>query len=191
MRRIAGALVLVLGAYGLLGAAQQSVYIQTLFDRAAIAVGQTTATINGTLTTSTTSACTAANTTETALWTYSLPANSLNADGRGVRVTVAGVLGANANTKTVRAYFGGTVIASQSSSSSGSGWQLTYVVLRTGSATQIGAGAGFVGSAQVANAPSTPSADTTSAITIKVTGQNGTANANDICFKGAIVESLK
>lgn len=149
---------------------------------------------SGALTVSTTSAQTGADTNETDLWTYSLPANTLSANGKGVRVTAWGNKAANANTVTPRLYFGATVLASASIVTSGAVWRITADVLRTGASAETAfATIMYAASGNDSNfVPSRPepAADTTAAITIKVTGQNGTASAGDIVFRGAIVELI-
>jgi hypothetical protein len=160
--------------------------------------GAATATVGGTLTTSTASTCTIADTNETDLWTYTLPANSLDANGRGVRVTTWGTFASTANTKTARLYFGSTVIGNTSVSASApnnTSWMGTGMVLRTGAATQTAMSTVHVGGGAFLTNNNggaiTPAADTTATIVIKITGQNGTAAANDICVKGAVVETIK
>lgn len=149
-------------------------------------------TLNGTLTTSTTSTCTTAVTTEEDLWTYSLPAGALSADGRGVRVKVFGTTAATATVKSVRGYFGATVAASSVGSSPNNvAWEIVFEVLRTAAATQIAYGRTFISTVTENSIVTTPAETLSGAVTIKLTGQNGTANANDICVKGAIVETVK
>jgi hypothetical protein len=164
--------------------------------RASLPVGSGTATaqVSGVLSVNTTQAGTGADTNETDLWTYSLPANTLNVDGKTLRVTVSGDNAANANAKTVKFYFGSTaVFISNAATTNPASWSATYVITRTGASAQLLVrvlsiyGAGAV----VANpVTSTPAEATTGAITLKVTGQNGIAAANDIVFKGAVVEVM-
>src|SRR3954470_14824272 len=47
-------------------------------------------------------------TVETDLFSYTMPANTLSANAQKLRVTAWGSMAANANTKTLKAYFGGT-----------------------------------------------------------------------------------
>jgi hypothetical protein len=146
---------------------------------------------NRTLHVSTTQAATGANTDATDLWTYSLPANTLSADGKGLRVTVFGTFAANGNTKIVKVKFGATEVVSYSNVAQNV-WTATIPVLRTGASAQLANGT-FVAGAGLSHANisvTTPAADTTAAITISVVGQNGTANASDIVFRGAIVEAI-
>jgi hypothetical protein len=153
-------------------------------------------TLGGVLTVNTTQTATAANTTETDLWTYSLPANALSADGKGVRITVFGTTAATANTKNIRLYFGSTVLESGGALAlNGNAWRVVAEVYRTGASAQLASALATVsindGSTGTARTRLTTPAETLSgAITIKVTGQNGTAAANDIVFRGAIVEAL-
>lgn len=148
--------------------------------------------INGTLNTYTTSTCTIANTTETDLWTYTLPAGALNADGRGLRLTAWGTFGANANVKTVKPYFGATVLINWAAAANGNGWMTSVSILRT-SATAQTASAGLQSNSgtYVFSGVTTPAETMANAIVVKITGTNGTASANDICLKGAILETIK
>lgn len=156
--------------------------------------------ISSVLTVSTTSAQTGANTTETDLWTYSLPANTLSADNYGVRITAFLKNGATANNKTIRAYFGATVVVS-SGAYAGNAHNVKVVVevFRTaasaqkaiGLLTSQGSGVTAGSAPGAASDYTTPAADTTGAITIKITGQNGTAAAGDIVFQGGFIEFLR
>lgn len=157
------------------------------------------AVINGTLTTNIASGCTVADTTETTLWTYSLPANALNANGRGVRITAWGTVGANADSKATKLYFGSTVIATRTSTDNDARWKMVGDVLRTAATTQLANGQFFIGGvgngtftgASFNLVQTTPAETLANAITIKVTGTNGTGVANDICLAGAYVETIK
>lgn len=159
--------------------------------------GATTATASGVLTVNTTQAATGANTTETDLWTYSLPANSLSADGKTVRITAYVLTAANANNKTVKLYFGSQLVNTTTAVALNAGLvQLQMDVTRTAAATQELIGKTIYGAADGSAITAQRSdhingtQDTTTAITIKVTGQNGTAAANDIVFRSALVEAL-
>lgn len=153
--------------------------------------GQTQGVVSGVLTVNTATTGTGADTTEDVLWTYSLPANTLSADGKSVRITVMWQAGATANNKTTKVYFGSTAYTARSAAAdNGTMFRLVMEVLRTGASAQVmaamfTASGGLVGSTVV-----TPAEDMTAAIVIKFTGQNGTAVANDVVFKGAIVEAL-
>lgn len=157
--------------------------------------GSGTYVTSGVLTASTTQVGTGADTNETDLWTYSLPANTLSANGKGVRVTVFGSCASNTNAKTIKTYFGSTVVVSNATSNASTViWQAEAVILRTGASAQLSEGWTLAGGTNSLNnnglALTTPAETTTGAIVIKVTGQNGTAVANDIVFRGAVVEYM-
>lgn len=146
---------------------------------------------SGVLSVSTTTAGTAADTNETDLWTYAIPANTLNADAKGVRVLVYGTFAANGNNKTVRLYCGATAVTFGTFATNGKPWSCMAIVIRTGASAQLMVGTvSDTSGYPILFTPVTPAGDTTGAITIKVTGQNGTASANDVVFRCAIVESL-
>lgn len=164
-----------------------------LADAQTFLFGAATASVGGTLTTSTAANCTIADTNETNLWTYSLPASTLNANGRGLRVTAFGNTAANANTKRVRLYFGATAISDTAAIAANSaGWKVRFDLLRTSATAQVAVGEWFVtGTSATVNTFVTPAETLSGAVTIKATGLNGTANANDICIRGAFVETIK
>lgn len=135
---------------------------------------------------------TAANTTETDLITYSLPLNSLSANNRGVHIKAWGTTANNANSKTCRIYFGNSVLASNnvSTAPNGNSWLLEADVFRTGTSTQDAIGNGQFGNVAQSVTFSLPTEDITGAITIKVTGQNGTSAASDITAQGLLISFL-
>jgi hypothetical protein len=154
--------------------------------------GATTARASGVLSVNTTQAATAANTTETDLWTYTLPANALDQDGKAIRVTTWGTTAATANTKRMRLYVGSTLVADNGATAANNlSWRHTVLIIRTGAAAQVNLGEYQIQNTVSATAGHVAStADTTAAITIKLSGTNGTAAANDIVFRGALVEAL-
>ena len=154
--------------------------------------GSETYRANGHISIQTTAVSTTAITTEETLQTYSLPANSLSANGYGVRLKAWGMVAANANGKVVRLYFGNTIVASNAVSSAPNGvaWLLEAEIWRTGASTQDSLGKGAFGSVAQSVSFTTPTEDTTGAITVKVTGQNGSATAADITGEGMSVEFL-
>lgn len=156
-------------------------------------IGGSGGSASGVLTVSTTSAQTAADTNETDLWTYSLPANTLDVNGRTVRVTAYGSYGATANNKTVKLYFGAAVTSDSGTvAANGGNWKFVAEITRTGAATQIASALRVVGGFATGsgNSLTAPAETLSGALTIKVTGTNGTAAAGDIVFKGALVELL-
>lgn len=135
---------------------------------------------------------TTAVTTEETLHSYSLPANSLTQDGRGVRIKAWGTTAANANNKTVKLKFGATAVLDTGAvASNNETWHFVAEVFRTGAATQdavsfVSHYNGTVIQAQITN----PAETLSGAVTIAVTGQNGTASANDIVAEGFTVEYI-
>ena len=132
------------------------------------------------------------NTNETTLWTYSLAANTLDTNTKAVRITAWGTTAANANNKTVKLYFGSTVVANRGTHTFGTGgsWHYTAIVSRTGAATQVAVGSSVYNGATVGVDTTTPTESLAGAVTIKVTGQNGTSSANDSVLVGALVECV-
>jgi hypothetical protein len=152
--------------------------------------GTVQAVLNGTLNTGITPACTIADTNETTLFTYTLPASALNINGRGLRITAWGTMAATATTKTIKGYFGATVTANPGAAVyNGVSWRMTYEILRLTATTQTSGALSTVG-AVLLTGNTLPGETLANAIVIKVTGQNGTANLNDICFSGAVVEAI-
>lgn len=147
--------------------------------------------ISSVLHVNTTQTGTAADTNETTLWSYSLPANTLSANGRVLRIRVWGSTAANTNNKTIQLKFGATTLRSSGTvASNGEVWRFDALVVRTGAATQI-ALTEFVRATTFLNPASAgPTDDTAGAIAIVLTGTNGTESANDIVFRAAIVEAL-
>lgn len=131
---------------------------------------------------STTAGSTTAVNTEETLITYTLPASSLSTTNRGLRVKVAGTTAANANTKTIRLYFGATVLMTNdiTAAPNNTSWEMEYEIYRTSATTEKAVARGSVGSVAQTTAYLGVGETLTSSKTIKVTGQNGVASAGDI-----------
>lgn len=147
----------------------------------------------GTLSLQSSQVATAANTTETDGHSYTLPANSLNVDGKAVRVKVWGTVAANGNNKTAQLYFGGTsVYTTGAVAANAKPWCLEMLIVRTGAATQrihISGnfnGAPVTGTVIVTNA----NKDLTTALVIKSTITNGSSSAGDITVEGTHIEAV-
>lgn len=133
------------------------------------------------------------STGETTLDSYSVAANLLNANGRGLRITAWGTFAANANTKTVRLKFGSTDLTSGAftGTTNGGSWKVSATILRTGAATQTavcdwGTTTGTV--SRQGNVTS-PAETLSGAVTLALTGQSGTAS-NDITSAALHIEFL-
>jgi hypothetical protein len=150
--------------------------------------------VSGALTVNTTQTGTTAVTTEEDLWTYSLPANTLSANGKTLRITVFFKHATNGNDKLKKLYFGSTVIAQHQGTQSAISGIIQATLVRTSATAQLAWNVVVgPGNAAVTSQPAietTPAETLSGAVTIKFTGQNGTASANDIVFRAAIVELL-
>jgi len=156
-------------------------------------ISGSSATIVGTLSVQTATVGTGADTNETDLITYAVPANTLAKDGQALMVTVWGRFGANANAKTVKIYWGTTTRTIHSGSNQNdNGWMAVFYVTRTSATAQRLFGWGVRHTGNVSSVPATTNSlqDTTTAVTVKVTGTNGTAVANDIQQDGMIVQYI-
>ena len=132
-----------------------------------------------------------AGTDEKDLITFSLPANSLNANGKVVRITAWGSVAANGNTKTIKMDFGATTITQIGPAAiSGLDWKIEGLVIRTGETTQDAIATEMLDVTAQDTTITIPTEDETGAVIIKITGENGTAAANDIVAKGMMIEFL-
>lgn len=137
------------------------------------------------------------------LQTYQLPASTLNAANRGIRIKAWGTTANNANAKTVRLTIGPgptALITKQLTASIAGFWKLEATILRTGASTQDyfaearNYGGTTVSSTDGATVAMLASVGTltqteTNALDIKVQSTVSTSN-NDIVSEGLIVEFL-
>lgn len=133
---------------------------------------------------------TGADTSEDTLYTYALPANAFSSPGKAVRVRVWGTTGANANNKTVKVYFGAVVFTSATLAANNVPWHFEMIIAKTGSNTQFALVSGSWNGALQAPQIFSGSENDSAGITIKCTGTNGTASANDVAAKCFMVEFL-
>lgn len=137
---------------------------------------------------------TTAVTTEEVLQTYTLPANTLAQAGQSVRVSCFFTTGATANNKTVKLYFGASVISTATYAGNAQVGRLQAIVTRTAAATQKFNGSGMAGTGSLTPVAEVYTAGTdalTAGVVIKCTGTNGTAAANDIVATSMITELIK
>lgn len=146
----------------------------------------------GVINADTTLGATTAVTTEETLITYTFPANSLDVNGKAIRIRASGITAANANVKTVRLYFGTTVLISNdiTTTPNNQSWYFEATVIRTAATTQKCVAHGSVATANQTTTYQGSGQTLTSTVTIKVTGQNGTATAADITAQFLHVEFL-
>jgi hypothetical protein len=143
---------------------------------------------NRTLHVNTTSAGTPATTSESDLWLYSLPADTLLVDGQTLRITVFGSTTVTARNKTARLYFGGTVVSTVVSGTAGAAFRIVADIIRVGATAQLATAHGLFNIANINPVVTTPGETLSDAVTIKLTGQNAFAAADDLVFRGAIIE---
>jgi hypothetical protein len=150
--------------------------------------GTATALVGGTLSTAITSTATTGTSEETLL-SYTLPANTLAVNGRGVRITAWGTTAANANSKTFRIYFGAAAVALQGGTGSGLPWLGSATVLRASATTQVSSGQAVYNGALSRIDAGGPTETLSGTVLIKVTGQTPTA-AGDLTNTGLLVEAI-
>lgn len=117
---------------------------------------------------------------EDQLDSYTIPANTMNADGSYIAGTFSGTVANNANVKTFRLKFGSTTIATRTTTTPtiGQGWKITFECIRTGASAQK-CNVDFSGSDGVASAYYVATTEAHSGtIAVVLTGE-GTAT-NDI-----------
>ena len=130
------------------------------------------------------------------LMTYSLPANSLSVNGKGLRVLAWGTTANNANAKILSFKFGAVTVFQRTLTASQLGyWHAEILIFRSGANAQklfwILSESAFntiAANKQAEEVDAGTSETDTSAITVKFTGQ-GTAN-NDITQEVMLVEFL-
>jgi len=127
------------------------------------------------------------------LMTYTLPANSLSANGKGVRVKMWGYTSSNANVKQVNFYFGSEFLQGFAPTTNELNyWTVEIIMVRYAVAVQTK----YIHTTSINNnvvaladiSVGSASEDETGAILIRATGQ-GTAN-DDIVQSGMIVEFI-
>lgn len=160
----------------------------------AIGTGTGVATFVGVANVNTTSQATTGTVKET-LASYTLLANSLSGNGKAVRITVWFVTAANSNSKTFTIDFGGTSVATRTTTAGADAHValLEAIVVRTGANAQTYVSRDAVRTQTVGFASGlgsgTLAITDTAAITIAATATTPTA-AGDVTFKGLVVEFL-
>lgn len=135
---------------------------------------------------------TAANTTETTLATVPILAQSLTVIENGFKLKAWGTFAANANTKTLRVKFGSTTLIQNDKTTAPNGvdWMVeVYILYRANNVMTISA------QMQVDCVNQTPNSvvvgeDDDTDLNFLITGQNGTASANDITKEGIVAFHL-
>lgn len=139
----------------------------------------------------TTSVGTDADTSEKTLMTYTLPANSLDANGEGIHVRVWGYYASNSNNKTIRLKYGSsTAVTGGPGAYNNTTWTIDSYFIRDTASNNRTSNVLANNSTTFSHNRPTNTEDTSADITIVLTGQNGTASANDIICEGMIVEFI-
>lgn len=162
-------------------------------DSATLDVGSGTGTGQPVLTANvnTTSVGNGAGASPTTLMSYSLPANSLSSNGKGVRITAWGTTVNDNNSKQVACSFGSTQLITSSTNTAAFDWVYEAVVIRTGASSQEAIAWGQRATTSASVTRSAPSENLTAAVTISCTGLDSTSGvANEIIQRGLVVEAL-
>lgn len=128
---------------------------------------------------------------ETDLMTYSMPGGTMGANNDSVRISAWGTTAANGNTKTIKVYFGATVILDTSKTTAApnnNDWFLECLVIRVSNTSQNAGGFYSFDQNENAGKNSAPAATLSGAVTIKLTGQGGLSG--DITQEAMIIEKL-
>lgn len=131
-----------------------------------------------------------ADTTEDTLFTYTLPANALASVGNEIDITAWGTVAATSATKTVKVYFGTSIVPSAVYTTTQTGsWEINLTVFKQAASVQIAHAEVDSGGATTTRAVSdlNGSETDTAGIVIKVTGQSSVATANLVLCNGFIV----
>ena len=123
---------------------------------------------------------------EDVLYTYTLPADTLNTNGEFIRGRISGIVANNANLKSIVLTFGATDILSRNTTTPtiGQGYTIDWECIRTGATTQK-CNATFSGSDGLASAYYTAAGETLSGtVAIVLTGE---ATSNDDIIKHSSV----
>ena len=136
---------------------------------------------------------TTAVTTEETLFTYTLPASTVTASGKGIRIKASGSTAANGTTKTIRLKIDGNVLVYNVTVTAPNNdkWVFEATILRSGASTSSSYGIMHIGTASEAIVIGSPAVTWANANDIVVTGQNGTSGANNIVCGLVTVELIK
>ncbi len=134
-----------------------------------------------------TSAGTPASVTPTDLMSYTIPAGTLKF-GQKVKLLAYGTLGANANTKTIRLFFGAFSLGGIVTTGNNVSWVLQAEIELLSAGVQEYYRIGTSSGASSLVAMGALTANEALALIVKVQGENGTATLNDIVCQHFSVE---
>jgi len=134
-----------------------------------------------------------ASTNETVLFTSNLPSKLLNNNGKGLHILAVVSVAANANTKDVRVRMGsltGTILADTGAvGANNKAYFMEVWIIRTGASSQDVFCASKVSTTVITGFVQT-TVNSSSGIQFVVTGQNGTASANDAVLRAVWVDLI-
>ncbi len=134
-----------------------------------------------------------ADTLEKDLSVYNLAANTLDINGNAIKITAFGSFAANNDTKTVRVYFGSSVVALNTDNTTPNNllWSIEVIVWRVSSSVQKAKAIVTLDGESSEVQFNSPGESLGAALDIKVTGQSGTATANNIVKEATSIEHIK
>jgi hypothetical protein len=135
----------------------------------------------------------ASSSVETTGFTFTVPANALDVNGKTLRVTLSGTGAANGNAKTVKMYFGATVISclpGETQSAALYTWQTQMTLMRTGTTAQDMTCTRYMGLTALAGSGGQAAAAETLSNAIVVKGTLTSASASDLIAYTMITELL-
>lgn len=136
---------------------------------------------------------TSASTSEETLATYTVTAGYVANDGEAIRITASGTFASNVHTKTLKVKFGSNTYVTNAVTTAPNGlsWSAVVTIFRSGSTSAIGSGYILVDGEPAENVNIQKGGITwANANDVLVTGQNGTATANDIVCSTVLVEHI-
>ena len=135
---------------------------------------------------------TTATTSAETLYNQVVTGGEIDTDGKGIRVTVAGSFAANANTKTLVCKFAGNTYATNgvTTAPNGTDFRAVYEIIRSGATSAVGFSEFECGAASQGIQKSKAGITWANDNYVTITGQNGTASANDIVLSMVIVEKI-
>jgi len=132
-----------------------------------------------------------ATTSEVTLYSYNIPANTLDTNGETIKASCYGLTAANGNNKVVKLCIGGLCTSSGTITDNNKGWSAEMTVGRVSTDVQLQYGKNEHNGTWAAPFLSSNSQDDGATIEVKCVGQSPTSGAaNDVKAYGFTVEQL-
>jgi hypothetical protein len=135
---------------------------------------------------------TIAGTAEQTLWTYTLPAGTVDVNSAGIRVTIGALTAANANGKSLRFKVAGTTITDSAAivaAPNNVGYYLVLDIYRSGASAQVITGAHVMSTTKQARATST-AFSWASTLALTITAVDTVDSVGDLTVTSVLVEKL-